>query len=53
LRPGSNAEEDQALARAVDRQAVYDGAAAVGRPLAEHVAFVIEALKPIAKELGL
>jgi putative nucleotidyltransferase with HDIG domain len=45
--------KDKAFARSVDRQAVYDGAAAVGRPLAEHVAFVIESLKPIARELGL
>jgi hypothetical protein len=37
----------------VDRQAVYDGAAAVGRPLSERVAFVIESPKPIARELGL
>jgi putative nucleotidyltransferase with HDIG domain len=45
--------KDKAFARAVDRQAVYEGAAAVGRPLAEHVAFLIAALKPIAAELGL
>jgi putative nucleotidyltransferase with HDIG domain len=45
--------KDKAFARSVDRQAVYDGALAVGRPLPEHVGFVIEALKPIAGELGL
>jgi putative nucleotidyltransferase with HDIG domain len=45
--------KDKAFARSVDRQAVYEGAAAVGRTLAEHVAFVIESLKPIAGELGL
>jgi predicted hydrolase (HD superfamily) len=28
-------------------------AAAVGRPLEEHVGFLIEALKPIAEEIGL
>ena len=45
--------KDKAFARSVDRQAVRAGAAAVGRTLMEHVAFVIEALKPIAGELGL
>jgi len=45
--------KDKAFARSVDRQAVYDGAAAIGRTLADHVAFVIESLKPIAGELGL
>jgi putative nucleotidyltransferase with HDIG domain len=45
--------KDKAFARSVDRQAVYDGATAIGRTLAEHVAFVIESLKPIAAELGL
>ncbi|PYQ20046.1 MAG: hydrolase, partial [Acidobacteria bacterium] len=29
------------------------GAEAVGRPLAEHAGFLIEALKPIADEIGL
>lgn len=37
----------------MDRSYVYGGADALGRPLAEHVAFVIEALKPIADEIGL
>jgi putative nucleotidyltransferase with HDIG domain len=45
--------KDKAFARSVDRTCVYGGAEAVGRPLAEHVAFVIETLKPIATELGL
>ena len=44
---------DKALARSVDRAYVTGGAEAVGRPLLEHVAFLIEALKPIAAELGL
>jgi putative nucleotidyltransferase with HDIG domain len=42
-----------AFARSVDRSYVYGGAEAVGRPLQEHVAFVIESLKPIAGEIGL
>jgi putative nucleotidyltransferase with HDIG domain len=44
---------DKAFARSVDRSYVYGGAAAVGRPLEEHVGFLIEALKPIADEIGL
>ncbi len=44
---------DKAFARSVDRSYVYGGAKAVGRPLEEHVGFLIEALKPIAAEIGL
>jgi putative nucleotidyltransferase with HDIG domain len=45
--------KDKAFARSVDRSYVYGGAEAVGRPLPEHVGFLIEALKPIAIEIGL
>jgi putative nucleotidyltransferase with HDIG domain len=45
--------KDKAFARSVDRSYVYGGAEAVGRPLEEHVGFLIEALKPIAPEIGL
>jgi predicted hydrolase (HD superfamily) len=45
--------KDKAFARSVDRSYVYGGAAAVERPLDEHIAFLIEALKPIAEEIGL
>lgn len=45
--------KDKAFARSVDRGYVYGGAAAIGRPLDEHVGFLIEALKPIADEIGL
>jgi putative nucleotidyltransferase with HDIG domain len=45
--------KDKAFARSVDRSYVYGGTEAVGRPLPEHVAFLIEALKPIAEEIGL
>jgi putative nucleotidyltransferase with HDIG domain len=45
--------KDKAFARSVDRSYVYGGAEAVGRPLLEHVAFLIETLKPIAEEIGL
>ena len=34
-----------------EREAIY--ACDLGRPLAEHVGFLIEALKPIAGEIGL
>ena len=45
--------KDKAFARSVDRSYVYGGAAALGVPLEEHVSFLIEALKPIADEIGL
>jgi len=45
--------KDKAFARSVDRSYVYGGAEAVGRPLDAHVGFLIEALKPIADEIGL
>jgi putative nucleotidyltransferase with HDIG domain len=45
--------KDKAFARSVDRSYVYGGAAAVGRTLEDHVGFLIEALKPIAEEIGL
>jgi putative nucleotidyltransferase with HDIG domain len=45
--------KDKAFARSVDRSYVYGGAEALGRPLLEHVAFLIEALKPIGAEIGL
>jgi putative nucleotidyltransferase with HDIG domain len=45
--------KDKAFARSVDRACVYGGAEALGRPLEEHVGFVIAALRPIAGEIGL
>ena len=45
--------KDKAFARSVDRSYVYGGADALGRPLVEHIAFLIEALKPVAEEIGL
>jgi putative nucleotidyltransferase with HDIG domain len=45
--------KDKAFARSVDRSYVYGGAEALGLPLEEHIAFLIEALKPIASEIGL
>ena len=45
--------KDKAFARSVDRAYVYGGAEALGMALEDHIAFVIEALKPIAHEIGL
>jgi predicted hydrolase (HD superfamily) len=45
--------KDKAFARKVNRDDIIQGAAALGVDLDEHIAFCIEALKPIAKELGL
>ena len=45
--------KDKAFARKVNRDDIVNGAAALGVELDEHIAFCIEALKPIAKELGL
>src|SRR5207247_7351642 len=45
--------KDKAFARSVDRSYVYGGAEAVGRPLAEHVGFPVEALTPSADDIRL
>jgi predicted hydrolase (HD superfamily) len=45
--------KDKAFARSVDRSYVYGGAEAVAVPLEEHIQFLIDALKPIADEIGL
>jgi putative nucleotidyltransferase with HDIG domain len=45
--------KDKAFARKVNRDDIIQGAAALGVDLDEHIAFCIEALKPIARELGL
>jgi putative nucleotidyltransferase with HDIG domain len=45
--------KDKAFARSVNRDDIVRGAAALGVDLDEHVAFVIEAMKPAAGELGL
>src|ERR1700681_660118 len=45
--------KDKAFARKVNRDDIIAGAAALGADLDEHISFCIEALKPIAKELGL
>ena len=45
--------KDKAFARKVNREDIIQGAAALGVGLDEHIAFCIEALKPIADKLGL
>ncbi|HKI25728.1 MAG TPA: HDIG domain-containing protein [Candidatus Sulfotelmatobacter sp.] len=45
--------KDKAFARKVNRDDIIKGAADLGVDLDEHIAFCVEALKPVAKELGL
>ena len=45
--------KDKAFARKVNRDDIINGAKDLGADLDEHIAFCIEALKPVAKELGL
>lgn len=45
--------KDKGFARSVDRDWLMKGAADLGVELDEHIAFVIEALKPVATDLGL
>ncbi len=45
--------KDKAFAAKVDREEILKGAQMLGVDLAEHVQFVIEALKPHAAELGI
>ena len=45
--------KDKAFARGVNRDEVRQGAEELGVPLDEHIAFVIQALRPIERTLGL
>ena len=45
--------KDKAFARSVNRDDITKGSAELGVDLEEHIAFCIEAMKGIAKELGL
>ena len=45
--------KDKAFARGVSREDVYKGAEELGVPLDEHIVFCIEALRSVARELGL
>jgi len=45
--------KDKAFARGVNRDEVTQGAEELGVPLDEHIAFVIQALRPVEGALGL
>jgi predicted hydrolase (HD superfamily) len=45
--------KDKSFARTVNREDVIKGAELLGVELNDHIAFVIEALKPVASELGI
>lgn len=45
--------KDKGFARGVNRDEVTQGAAELGVPLDEHIAFVIQALRPVERDLGL
>ncbi|HWP38605.1 MAG TPA: HD domain-containing protein [Gemmatimonadales bacterium] len=45
--------KDKAFARGVNRDEVHQGAAELGVPLDDHIRFVIEALQPVERTLGL
>ena len=45
--------KDKAFARTVNREDIRQGVAELGVELDEHVRFVIEALKPVQREIGL
>ena len=45
--------KDKAFARGVSREDVIQGAAEIGVPLDEHIAFVLAALRPHERDLGL
>ena len=45
--------KDKAFARGVNRDDVRQGAEELGVPLDEHITFVIQALRPIERTLGL
>ena len=45
--------KDKAFARSVNRQDIINGAADLGEDLDQHITFCIEAMRSVAKELGL
>ena len=45
--------KDKGFARAVNREDITKGAEQLDVDLDEHIAFVIEALTPVARELGI
>jgi predicted hydrolase (HD superfamily) len=45
--------KDKAFARSVNREDIYQGVQELGVELDEHIRFVIDALRPVQKEIGL
>ena len=45
--------KDKAFARSVNREDIYQGAQELGVELDTHIQFVIDALKPVQREIGL
>lgn len=45
--------KDKGFARTVNREDIVQGAQELGIDLDQHIEFVIQALKPVAQELGL
>ena len=45
--------KDKGFARNVNRDDITNGAEQLGVNLDEHIAFVIESLKPVASQLGI
>lgn len=45
--------KDKAFARSVNREDIHLGVEELGVPLEEHIRFVIDALRPVQKEIGL
>ncbi|MDQ1590919.1 MAG: hypothetical protein QOG71_1546 [Pyrinomonadaceae bacterium] len=45
--------KDKAFARTVNREDIQQGVAELGVPLEEHIRFVIAALRPVQREIGL
>jgi predicted hydrolase (HD superfamily) len=45
--------KDKAFARSVSREDIVNGAAELGVDLDEHITFCVEAMKKVARELGL
>lgn len=44
--------KDKAFAKSILREDIMEGAAGMGLELDEHIAFTIEAMKPIARDMG-
>jgi len=45
--------KDKAFARSVNRDDIHQGVAELGVPLDEHIRFVIDAVRPVQREIGL